>query len=60
MFNKAMDTILRADPVKVKAAMEAEQRERAATRKVKRASVARASVASRQKAVSSTLPVTSA
>lgn len=55
-----MDTILRADPVKVKAAMEAEQRERAATRKVKRASVARASVASRQKAVSSTLPVTSA
>lgn len=36
-FNTAMDTILRADPKIVKAAMEEEKRERAANPKAKRA-----------------------
>jgi hypothetical protein len=36
-FNTAMDTILRADPKVVKAAMEEEKRERAANPKTKRA-----------------------
>jgi hypothetical protein len=31
-FNKAMDSILRADPRKIKAAMEADKRERAEKR----------------------------
>lgn len=60
IFNAAMDSILKANPAAVKAAMEAEKRERAAVRKAKRASAARASTASGQKVVSSTLPVTSA
>ncbi len=34
-FNKAMDTILRADPKAVKAAMEAEQKANAKERKAK-------------------------
>lgn len=59
-FDAAMGRILKANPVIVKAVMEEEKRERAATRKAKRASAARASNASGQKAVSSTLPVTSA
>ena len=55
-FNSAMDTILRANPQIVKAAMKAEKRKRAA----KRAFVSRASTAKGQKAVCNTLPVTSA
>lgn len=42
-FNSAMDKILKADPKKVKDAMDAEKRERERTRKAKRASSARAS-----------------
>ncbi len=38
-FNTAMDTILKANPTVVKAAMEEEKRERATARKAKRASV---------------------
>ena len=34
-FNTAMDTILKADPTKVKAEMEAEKREREKQRKAK-------------------------
>ncbi len=34
-FNSAMDTILKADPVKVKAEMEAEKREREEQRKTR-------------------------
>lgn len=42
-FNTAMDTILKADPTKVKAEMEAEKREREEQRKAKRASADHAS-----------------
>ena len=42
-FNKAMDTILKADPKAVKDAMEAEKQEREDQRKAKRASADRAS-----------------
>lgn len=35
-FSTAMDTILKADPAKVKAEMEAEKRERAKERKAKK------------------------
>lgn len=35
-FNKAMDTILKADPAKVKAEMEADKRDRAEQRKAKK------------------------
>jgi hypothetical protein len=35
LFNSAMDTILKADPAKVKAEMEAEKREREEQRKAK-------------------------
>jgi len=42
-FNKAMDTILKADPKAVKDAMDAEKREREEQRKTKRASADRAS-----------------
>ena len=38
-FNEAMDTLLKADPAKVKAAMETEKKEREETRKAKRAYV---------------------
>lgn len=38
-FNAAMDTILKANPTVVKAAMKEEKRERATERKAKRASV---------------------
>jgi hypothetical protein len=68
-FNNAMDTILKADPVKVKAAVSAEILENTEDRAVKgqrkrgrkpTSSVDRASNVSDQKAVSPTLPVTSA
>jgi hypothetical protein len=36
-FNRAMDTILRADPAKVKAQMKAAKREREETRKARKA-----------------------
>jgi hypothetical protein len=42
-FNEAMATILKADPKAVKAAMEAEKKERAERRKAKRASAVPAS-----------------
>jgi hypothetical protein len=35
-FNTAMDTILKADPVKIKAEMEADKREREEQRKAKK------------------------
>ncbi len=38
-FNAAMDTILKANPIVVKAAMKEEKRERATERRAKRASV---------------------
>jgi len=44
-FSKAMGTILKANPAVVKSAMEAEKKERAAERKAKRSSAARASSA---------------
>lgn len=59
-FNTAMDTILKANPKEVKAAMETDKRERAKRRKSKTYSAVPASNASGQKAVSPTLPVTSA
>lgn len=55
-FDSAMSTILKANPKAVKAAMEADKQ----ARKAKKSSVSRASNASGQKAVSPTLPVTSA
>jgi hypothetical protein len=42
-FNKAMDTILKADPKAVKDAMEAEKQEREDQRKAKRSSADHAS-----------------
>ena len=59
-FNAAMDTILKANPAAVKAAMEADKEDREKRRKSKKSSADRASNASNQKAVSPTLPVTSA
>jgi hypothetical protein len=35
-FNKAMDTILKADPAKIRAQMEAEKKERKERRKAKK------------------------
>lgn len=55
-FDSAMDTILKANPAAVKAAMEADKQ----ARKSKKSSASPASNASGQKAVSPTLPVTSA
>jgi hypothetical protein len=56
-FNSAMNVILKADPKAVKIAMEADKQAR---KSKKQPSASRASNASDQKPVSSTLPVTSA
>lgn len=59
-FDAGMAAILKANPVTVRAAMEADKKDRAKRRKAKKSSASRASDASGQKAVSPTLPVTSA